>query len=142
MQRARTLVGPAKAGLHVLVSRGPAKAGRPVLTLTAPPKDGLPALKLSERRRPAAAPASRPAAGIAATMRTRDALQKPRQELSRRHDDTKPLSTNKFRAFVFSWRLAKYADSARARLSPLEFLRSSPAARARPRRVRAAREWR
>jgi hypothetical protein len=56
----------------------------------------------SERRRPVAAPASRPAAGMAATLRTPGDVQKPYQDQARRHEVTKPLSTKAFRVFVAS----------------------------------------
>src|SRR5439155_17884673 len=57
----------------------------------------------SERRRPSAAPVSRPTAGIAATTRTRGHLQKAHQDPPRRHEGTKSMKPNDLRVFVTSW---------------------------------------
>jgi hypothetical protein len=66
----------------------------------------------SETRRPAAAPASRPAAGTAATLRTPGDVQRTHQDRPRRHEDTKFNKLNDLRDFVSSWLIRMYAEPA------------------------------
>src|SRR5262245_58452939 len=103
--------------------------------------------RCSARRRLKAEPERIAIAGSAATWGTHAGLQDPGQPLS--HEDTKSTKVTKvfdYKTFVrfvlfgvFVRTCVEYAVFAAAKLSPLQFLRSNPAARGRPAPAAAAR---